>query len=255
MRLNKYIALIIVIIFLWNKSIFSQNVPDFVGHKNYYSHLNEINKKLKIKSRARVVYYKNQFANCVKGCKIEQYYYDSKGDIIEINCFIYDNGNLKISERYICSYDTNDNITKYILNGLEQKYIYDKSGNIKESTTKNESNEIMETSKYIMNNNRVEKSQTINIKGEIINDQEYIYNKEGNLTLIKCKDYYNTYNEMQFYYDNNNNLIREYSTFNKMSTIYYYDSDNKIIEGYSARPSLIDNSVEEIKEIYTYQYY
>jgi hypothetical protein len=56
---------------------YSQNNPDFIVQNNYYSHLREINNKLKIKSRERVIYYKNKFVDLSEqGFKSEEYKYD-----------------------------------------------------------------------------------------------------------------------------------------------------------------------------------
>jgi hypothetical protein len=69
------------------------------------------------------------------------------------------------------------------------------------------------------------------------------------LILTKEKGYY-TYEEVEYTYDKNNNLITEFSTMSECTTDYVFDKYNKVSES-----SSVDKIRVYIREKYNYQYY
>ncbi len=250
LKMVKNIFFLYMLFSLSYQSVYAQYFPNFCGHKKYYSQLKELNKKLKIKSRAKIIFYKNEYFDCsVNGFKIQEYQYDAEGNITEINQFVFDKGRSRISDKFIFTYEGTGNIIKYTYGKFEENYVYDNDGNLKKLIDKHE-NVIWSITEYTLDNNRIVKSKTKNDKNETIREEEYFYDEVGNLILIKHTSKYSKYCETKFAYDKNDNLISEYSTNAQSPTFYNYDEDNRIIKGYT----FDSKRGGDVREKYIYEY-
>jgi len=138
-------------------------------------------------------------------------YQDNSNNLIEK--LIYDNNNLLV-KRWVYKYDSN--------NYLIERKLYDFNEELKRFEGPDSY-----FNNYDESGNIIER---LDYRGDNLMDHKSILEYDSNQNLINVKFYMNNslYDEFNYKYDSNNNLIQYNSTF------YTYDSNNNIIQEYSS---------------------
>jgi len=242
----------ILFFFLISYNIFGQPV-----HKiDYFSRLNftqedfELNKikNLKIKNRKRYsAYYTRdqklpdkktlvEEINFKNGVPVEKIFYNSHGGVRSKILYEYDKKNRLISEenhnefgnivyRRTVNYNPqNDTSEVSIIYNSRSKnerrqFLYDDSNVLVSIKHFDQNDRNFMTQKFIYENKKLKFLHILNAEGSVVNESEFVYNNEGNLTVEKQNGL-----EKKYIYDEKGRLIRV--EFNNEKRIYKYNNSN-----------------------------